>query len=316
MALALYAPGLGYYANAQPQVRPDAASGSDFVTAPELSPLFGRALARQVAQALEASGTDEVWEFGAGSGALARSCSRRSATAVARYTHRRSVGHACASASSERLARIAGTCRVARRAADSDARRGGRQRGARRDAGPAAGARRRGVARARRRRCDGERTGLAWRDRPTDAAAAGGRSPARRARLPHRDPCAGRGLRRDPRRAPERGRRLLHRLRLSRSRVLPPAAQRRHADVPPRRTAPTPTRWPTSARKDITAHVDFTGIALAAQDAGLDVLGYTSQARFLINCGLLDLLARRRRCASARRRRSCSPSTRWASCSR
>jgi len=41
--------------------------------------------------------------------------------------------------------------------------------------------------------------------------------------------------------------------------------------------------------KDITAHVDFTGIALAAQDAGLHVLGYTSQARFLMNCGLLEL---------------------------
>jgi SAM-dependent MidA family methyltransferase len=42
--------------------------------------------------------------------------------------------------------------------------------------------------------------------------------------------------------------------------------------------------------KDITAHVDFSGIALAAQDAGLAVLGYTSQARFLLNCGLADLL--------------------------
>jgi SAM-dependent MidA family methyltransferase len=42
--------------------------------------------------------------------------------------------------------------------------------------------------------------------------------------------------------------------------------------------------------KDITAHVDFTGIALAGQDAGAAVLGYTSQARFLMNCGLLDAL--------------------------
>jgi len=42
--------------------------------------------------------------------------------------------------------------------------------------------------------------------------------------------------------------------------------------------------------KDITAHVDFTGVALAAQDAGLHVLGYTSQAHFLINCGLLSPL--------------------------
>jgi SAM-dependent MidA family methyltransferase len=43
-------------------------------------------------------------------------------------------------------------------------------------------------------------------------------------------------------------------------------------------------------RKDITAHVNFTGVALAAQDAGLSVLGYTTQAHFLINCGLLPPL--------------------------
>ena len=42
--------------------------------------------------------------------------------------------------------------------------------------------------------------------------------------------------------------------------------------------------------KDITAHINFSGIALAGQDAGLDVIGYTSQARFLINCGLPGLL--------------------------
>jgi SAM-dependent MidA family methyltransferase len=50
--------------------------------------------------------------------------------------------------------------------------------------------------------------------------------------------------------------------------------------------------------KDITAHVNFTGIAVAAQEAGMDVLGYTSQAHFLINCGLgakldqLEVIAR------------------------
>jgi SAM-dependent MidA family methyltransferase len=43
-------------------------------------------------------------------------------------------------------------------------------------------------------------------------------------------------------------------------------------------------------RKDITAHVDFSGVALAAQDAGLNVLGYCTQARFLMNCGLLPLM--------------------------
>ncbi|MBX9660308.1 MAG: SAM-dependent methyltransferase, partial [Nitrospiraceae bacterium] len=42
---------------------------------------------------------------------------------------------------------------------------------------------------------------------------------------------------------------------------------------------------------DITAHVDFTAIAEAGFDAGLEVAGYLSQAAFLINCGLTDVLA-------------------------
>jgi SAM-dependent MidA family methyltransferase len=41
---------------------------------------------------------------------------------------------------------------------------------------------------------------------------------------------------------------------------------------------------------DITAHVDFSAVADAAFDAGLDVLGYTTQAHFLMNCGLLERL--------------------------
>jgi SAM-dependent MidA family methyltransferase len=42
--------------------------------------------------------------------------------------------------------------------------------------------------------------------------------------------------------------------------------------------------------KDITAHVNFTGVALAGQDAGLQVLGYCSQARFLLNAGILPMM--------------------------
>src|SRR5690606_8155844 len=45
----------------------------DFTTAPELTPLFGKTLARQVAEILERSGSDTILEFGAGSGALAAS---------------------------------------------------------------------------------------------------------------------------------------------------------------------------------------------------------------------------------------------------
>src|SRR6476646_1198255 len=71
MALALYAPGLGYYASASRKFGRMPASGSDFVTAPELTPLFGRTLAVQVAEALDQTGTRELWEFGAGTGALA-----------------------------------------------------------------------------------------------------------------------------------------------------------------------------------------------------------------------------------------------------
>jgi SAM-dependent MidA family methyltransferase len=68
MELALYEPGLGYYANSLTKF---GASG-DFVTAPELTPLFGRTLARTVAAALAAVGAGgEVLELGAGSGALA-----------------------------------------------------------------------------------------------------------------------------------------------------------------------------------------------------------------------------------------------------
>jgi SAM-dependent MidA family methyltransferase len=44
--------------------------------------------------------------------------------------------------------------------------------------------------------------------------------------------------------------------------------------------------------QDITAHVDFTAMALAAQDNGLDVLGYMSQAAFLVGAGIGELLLR------------------------
>jgi len=66
----LYAPGLGYYAASATQF---GAQGGDFITAPELTPLFSRSLAVQVAQVLRESGSLHILEFGAGSGALAAS---------------------------------------------------------------------------------------------------------------------------------------------------------------------------------------------------------------------------------------------------
>lgn len=67
MRMTLYEPGLGYYAAGAVKL----GSGGDFVTAPEISSLFGICLARQVAQVLEQLGGGDVLEFGAGSGRLA-----------------------------------------------------------------------------------------------------------------------------------------------------------------------------------------------------------------------------------------------------
>ena len=43
--------------------------------------------------------------------------------------------------------------------------------------------------------------------------------------------------------------------------------------------------------EDITAHVDFSALAEAAASAGAELLGYTSQASFLVNCGITEALA-------------------------
>jgi len=67
MAIVLYEPGLGYYSAGARKL----GRAGDFITAPELSPLFGQTLARQVADALAADCGRDVLEIGAGSGALA-----------------------------------------------------------------------------------------------------------------------------------------------------------------------------------------------------------------------------------------------------
>ncbi|WP_144111624.1 class I SAM-dependent methyltransferase [Paraburkholderia sp. BCC1886] len=71
MESALYAPGLGYYSGGARKFGLRGDDGSDFVTAPEMSPLFAKTLARPLAEALQASGTRELMEFGAGTGKLA-----------------------------------------------------------------------------------------------------------------------------------------------------------------------------------------------------------------------------------------------------
>ena len=65
MALALYAPGLGYYSAGSIKI----GAGGDFVTAPQLSDLFSRCVAAQCAEVLADGG--EILEFGAGTGRMA-----------------------------------------------------------------------------------------------------------------------------------------------------------------------------------------------------------------------------------------------------
>jgi len=68
MSLALYAPGLGYYSAGTHKL----GAGGDFTTAPEISPLFSRCVARQCAQVLQQLTQGSVLELGAGSGVMAR----------------------------------------------------------------------------------------------------------------------------------------------------------------------------------------------------------------------------------------------------
>jgi len=67
MTMALYEPGLGYYSRPR---SPFGKSG-DFVTAPSISEWYGQCLARQIFEVLDAIGSDQVLEFGAGDGTLA-----------------------------------------------------------------------------------------------------------------------------------------------------------------------------------------------------------------------------------------------------
>ena len=283
MALALYEPGLGYYANASRKFGAMPQSGSDFVTAPELSPLFGRALAVQVAQGLEAAGSGTVMEFGAGSGALAEAVLDALGDAVTQYA----------------IVDLSGTLRERQQA--RLARFGQRVQWLNElperfegvvlgnevlDAMPVqllhfdgAAWFERGVV------VNGGALGFA--DRPTtlrppvDAPFVPGTTteihPQAEAFITTLAGVLQRGLAifidygfpEAEYYLPQRhgGTLMCHHAHRADGDAL--------ADV---------------GLKDITAHVNFTGIALAGQDAGLDVAGYTSQARFLINCGLVPML--------------------------
>ena len=67
MELCLYSPGLGYYSAGTAKF----GEAGDFVTAPEISPLFAEGIARSLLPVLDACSTPSILEFGAGSGRIA-----------------------------------------------------------------------------------------------------------------------------------------------------------------------------------------------------------------------------------------------------
>jgi len=244
----------------------------------EITPLFGQALAQQVAQASEATCTREVWSLVPAPARWPSSCSTRwlrPGQPVERLHHRGPVGQPEGAAAPD-LGRPRAKVRSGERRSVPIARRGGGQASAERNTGEifarqaACGwsavwpLRTHQPLRRRRRACPGRRR-HAPRP-PLDVKATDHRTEIH--------PQAEASVRTLAERL-QRGGGIFAGLWLSGGRVLPPAAPHGHGDVPPR--APGPTANPLAAvgLKDITAHVNFTGIALAAQAAGPGGAGVT-----------------------------------------
>jgi SAM-dependent MidA family methyltransferase len=290
MHLALYAPGLGYYA-AGARKFGDAAGGGDFVTAPEISPLFASALAAQLAD-LVPHVPPYIVEFGAGSGLLARdllASLERRGVEVERYA----IVEVSPDLADRQRATLAGRdvewlstppvgfdgVIIANEVLDVMPVRLFVMRGG--------APRERGVGLV-----DG---GLQCVERDADAALATAVAAIEREVGPLPDGygseigiaaaawmrTAADWIARGALLAIDYGfprREYYHPQRLMGT-LMCHYRQRAHAD---------PLWLP--GLNDITAHVDFTAMADAAHEAGLDVLGYTSQAHFLMNCGMLDEL--------------------------
>jgi SAM-dependent MidA family methyltransferase len=294
MSQALYTPGLGYYSNdsakfgSMPYATVDGerVAGSDFVTAPEMSPLFGQTLAAQLAQALAQTQTTEIWEFGAGSGALALQileALQAQGIALTCYT----IVDLSGSLRERQQAKLQKFGSLVRWVSNLPDKLQGVVIGNEvLDAMPVKLLYRsqgswfeRGVAR--------RDEAWVWQDRPTDL----------------RPPLEIEGQHDYLTEIHPQGesfvRTLADKLEVGAAFLIDygfPEAEyyhvQRHMGTVMCHQAHRADDNPLVdvGQKDITAHVNFTGIALAAQEAGLGVLGYCSQARFLMNCGLLQLM--------------------------
>ena len=279
MALALYAPGLGYYANTSRKFGTMPASGSDFATAPEITPLFGQCLALQVREALEQTATTEVWEFGAGSGALARELLQELGPRVQRYT----IVELSASLRERQQQALAAFADRVQWVSELPEQMSGVVVGNEvLDAMPVKLL---------------VRKNLVWHERGVTLAE--GRIVWADVLTHLRPPVEPQGthdyVTEIHHQAEAFVRTLGDRLKVGAAFFIDygfPEAEYYHAQrhmgtlMCHRGHLADPDPLDAPGEKDITAHVDFTGIAVAAQEAGLATLGYASQGRFLINCGI------------------------------
>jgi SAM-dependent MidA family methyltransferase len=285
MAMALYTPGLGYYASGRPIVGRMPQSGSDFVTAPELSPLFARALARQLAQALDATGCHELWEFGAGSGALAAGLLDALGERVRRYSI---VEVSAPLRERQRAATRAFGERVRWLDALPPSFAGVVVGNEVLDAMPVELIHFDGASWCTRGVVRGPGAAFAWADRPgaarppVEVAFPAGSTTELHPQAQAFVATLGERL--------ERGAILLIDYGFPEREYYHP--QRAQGTLMCHRAHRVDTDPLVEVGlKDITSHLDFTALALAGQDAGLEVAGYTSQASFLLDCGLAELLA-------------------------
>lgn len=289
MELALYQPGLGYYAAG---ARKLGAEG-DFTTAPEISPLFARALARQIGEAIEATG-DDVIELGAGSGRLAAGLLNELATLGSLPARYRILEVSADLADRQRdcLQREAPeyVSRVEWIGALPERIHGAVVANEVLDALPVHliawredGIAERGVV------CGSK--GFEWSDHSLVHGVLLDMAKALALQAPYLSEIAmqARALVSTLAERLERGlllfidygfgRREYYHPQRSCGTLMCHYRHRAHAD---------PFFLP--GLQDITAHVDFSAIAEAGIDAGATFAGYTTQAQFLINCGITELL--------------------------
>lgn len=291
MECALYAPGLGYYSGALQKFGHD----GDFVTAPELTPLFGRSLARQLAE-LMALSAPHLIEAGAGSGRLAADLlSELDRLGAAPQSYR--ILELSADLRARQQALIAAelphlSARVSWLDSLPDAFDGVVIGNEVLDAMP--------VERLRNAAGRIEQAGLAldpsgqpaldWQPAPAalaDEARALGFTDGYDSEINF----AARAWVAEWARRIGRGALLLIDYGFPQAEYYHPDRRSGTLMCHYRHHAHTDALW-MPGLNDLTAHVDFTAVAQAAFDAGMSLAGYTSQANFLLNCGVLELLDR------------------------